>query len=155
LDALSPAGCKPPLKGRGVRSQFEHDFIATALGNDSFPAATVSIKDDAVVDDLRLRQTVCILHHMQGIRTHRYCRVNAPVGRLGPCSDANQDQSSYEQADLTHLNSPVDMDAPPIRCASQPKPHRYRRNVSCRRFGIVCIAPAQSVLFGFQLVQKG
>src|SRR5262245_46555282 len=82
------------------------------LGNDRCPAATVSIEDDAVVDDLRLRQTLCILHHMQGIRADRCCRINAPVGCLGPCSDANQDQSRYENADLTHLNSPVDLDSP-------------------------------------------
>ena len=79
------------------------------------PAATVSIEDEAVVNDLRLGQTLCILHHMQGIRADWCCRVNALVGRLGPCSDANQDQGSYEQANLTHLNSPVDTDLLPIR----------------------------------------
>src|SRR5262245_1009706 len=98
-----------PLRGSQspITDRVGDYVIATAIGNDRCPAATVSIKDKAVVDDLRLRQTRCILHHMQGIRADRCCRVNAPVGGLGPCSDANHDQSRYENADLTHLNSPV------------------------------------------------
>src|SRR5262245_16866029 len=115
--------CKPPLEGRGVRNEFEHACLLLSCRADvgfiisahlsscetaySSPAATASIKNEAVVDDLRRRQTLCTLHHMRGIDADRCCRVNAPVGRLGPCSDANQDQSSYENAELTHLNSPV------------------------------------------------
>src|SRR5215467_11697664 len=89
--------------------------LRASLGRFNDSLATVSIKDEAVVDELRLRQTLCILHHMQKIRADRCCRINAPVGRLGPCSNANQNQSSNENANLTHLNSPVDMDSPPVR----------------------------------------
>jgi hypothetical protein len=73
---------------------------------------------------------------MQGIGADRYCRIDAPVGRLRPCSNANQDQSSYEQANLTHLNSPVDMDSPP--CAVTP--------ANLNRIGIVEMSLADDLV---------
>ena len=71
--------------------------LRASLGRFNDSLATVSIKDEAVVDELRLRQTLCILHHMQKIRADRCCRINAPVGRLGPCSNASQNLARHNR----------------------------------------------------------